>query len=158
MKAEADRADQAGAEDAGRNSLVAAACAEADIVTRTRTKAGVATTSLIEAVGERGNLMTSSTWRMATASPPAIIALTLARHRADPTAPLQFSLMRAVGVALAALCAAHREPRSVGAVEPKRGQCSAARLVGPEFGNWNSIRIQLSHSSRSFSGNRRLGA
>ena len=57
MKAEADRADQAGAEDTGRNSVVAAACAEADMATRTRTKAGVATTSLMDAVVERGNLM-----------------------------------------------------------------------------------------------------
>jgi group II intron reverse transcriptase/maturase len=57
MKAEADRADQAGAEDTGRHSVEAAACAEADMATRTRTKAGVATTSLMEAVVERGNLM-----------------------------------------------------------------------------------------------------
>jgi RNA-directed DNA polymerase len=57
MKAEADRADQAGAEDTGRKSVVAAACAEADRATRTRTKAGVATTSLMDAVVERGNLM-----------------------------------------------------------------------------------------------------
>ena len=57
MKAEIDRADQAGAEDTGRNSVMAAACAEADMATRARTKAGVATTSLMEAVVERGNLM-----------------------------------------------------------------------------------------------------
>ena len=57
MKAEADRADQAGAEDTGRHPVVAAACAEADMATRTRTKAGVATASLMEAVVERGNLM-----------------------------------------------------------------------------------------------------
>jgi len=57
MKAEADRADQAGAEVTGRNSVGAAACAEADMATRTRTKAGVATTSLMDAVVERGNLM-----------------------------------------------------------------------------------------------------
>ncbi len=57
MKAEADRADQAGAADTGRNSVVAATCAEADVATRTRTKAEVATTSLMEAVVERGNLM-----------------------------------------------------------------------------------------------------
>lgn len=56
MKAEADRADQAGAADTGRNSVVAAARAEADVATRTRTKAEVATTSLMEAVVERGNL------------------------------------------------------------------------------------------------------
>jgi RNA-directed DNA polymerase len=56
MKAEADRADQAGAEDTGRNSVVAAACAEVDMATRARTKAGVAATSLMEAVVERGNL------------------------------------------------------------------------------------------------------
>jgi RNA-directed DNA polymerase len=56
MKAEADRADQAGAEDTGRNLVGAAACVEADMATRTRTKAEVATTSLMEAVVERGNL------------------------------------------------------------------------------------------------------
>jgi group II intron reverse transcriptase/maturase len=57
MKAEADRADQASAENTGRHSVMAAACAEADVATRARTKAGVATTSLMEAVVERGNLM-----------------------------------------------------------------------------------------------------
>ena len=36
--------------------MVAAACAEADMATRTRTKAEVATTGLMEAVVERGNL------------------------------------------------------------------------------------------------------
>lgn len=56
MKAEADRADQVGAEDTGRNSVVAVACAEADVASRTWTKAEVATTSLMEAVVERGNL------------------------------------------------------------------------------------------------------
>jgi RNA-directed DNA polymerase len=56
MKAEADRADQAGAENTGRNPVVAAACAEADMATCARTKAGVAATSLMEAVVERGNL------------------------------------------------------------------------------------------------------
>jgi RNA-directed DNA polymerase len=56
MKAEADRADQVGAEDTGRNSVESAACAEAEVATRARTKAGVATTSLMEAVVERGNL------------------------------------------------------------------------------------------------------
>ena len=57
MKAEADRADQAGAAETGRNSVTAVTCAEVDMATRTRTKAGVATTSLMEAVVERGNLM-----------------------------------------------------------------------------------------------------
>src|SRR5437764_8512192 len=56
MKAEADRADQARAEDIERNSMEAAIRAEADMATRTRTKAEVATTSLMEAVVERGNL------------------------------------------------------------------------------------------------------
>jgi RNA-directed DNA polymerase len=56
MKAEADRADQAGAEDTGRNPGSAVACAEVDVATRARTKVGVATTSLMEAVVERGNL------------------------------------------------------------------------------------------------------
>jgi group II intron reverse transcriptase/maturase len=56
MKAEADRADQAGVEATGRYSVGAAACAEADMATRTRTKAEVAATSLMEAVVERGNL------------------------------------------------------------------------------------------------------
>lgn len=57
MKAEADRADQAGAEGTGRNPGEAVARAEADVATRTRTKAEVATTSLMDAVVERGNLM-----------------------------------------------------------------------------------------------------
>jgi group II intron reverse transcriptase/maturase len=57
MKAEADRADRAGVADSGRNPLAAAACAEADVASRARTKAEVATTSLMEAVVERGNLM-----------------------------------------------------------------------------------------------------
>ncbi len=56
MKAEADRVDQAGMVDTGRNRVDAAARAEADVATRTRTKAEVATTSLMEAVVERGNL------------------------------------------------------------------------------------------------------
>ena len=56
MKAEADRADQAGAEKSGRYSVAAATRAEADVATRTRTKAEVATTGLMEAVVERGNL------------------------------------------------------------------------------------------------------
>jgi RNA-directed DNA polymerase len=57
MKAEADQADQAGAEEAGRNLAGAAARAEVDVATRWRTKAEVAATSLMEAVVERGNLM-----------------------------------------------------------------------------------------------------
>jgi group II intron reverse transcriptase/maturase len=57
MKAEADRADQAGAADTGRNPGSVVTRAEADMATRTRTKAGVATTSLMEAVVGRGNLM-----------------------------------------------------------------------------------------------------
>ena len=56
MKAEADREDQAGVVGAGRNLADAAARAEADVATRARTKAEVATTSLMEAVVERGNL------------------------------------------------------------------------------------------------------
>jgi len=56
MKAEAGREDQAGAADSGRNPLGAATRAEADMATRLRTKAEVATASLMEAVVERGNL------------------------------------------------------------------------------------------------------
>ena len=56
MKAEADRAEQVGAADTGRNSVVAAARAEADMANRTRTKAEVAATGLMEVVVERGNL------------------------------------------------------------------------------------------------------
>ncbi len=56
MKAEADRADQAGTEEAGRKPAEAEARAEADVATRAGTKAEVATTSLMEAVVERGNL------------------------------------------------------------------------------------------------------
>src|SRR5438445_2176882 len=57
MKAEADRADQAGAEDIERNSMGAAARDEADLATQPRTKAEVATTSLMEAAVDRSNLM-----------------------------------------------------------------------------------------------------
>ena len=56
MKAEADREDQAGVAGPGRNSGYVAARAEADMASRWRTKAEVATTSLMEAVMERGNL------------------------------------------------------------------------------------------------------
>src|SRR5437773_7409911 len=56
MKAEADRADQAGAADTGRNSEAATTRAEVDMATRSRAKAEVATTGLMEAVVERGNL------------------------------------------------------------------------------------------------------
>src|SRR5271157_806722 len=56
MKAEADREDQVGAEEARRNLAGAVARAEADVATRTRTKAEVATTSLMEVVVERDNL------------------------------------------------------------------------------------------------------
>jgi RNA-directed DNA polymerase len=56
MKAEADRDDQVGTARTGRNSGAAATCAEVDMATRTRTKAEVATTSLMDAVVERGNL------------------------------------------------------------------------------------------------------
>jgi RNA-directed DNA polymerase len=56
MKAEADRADQVGAAKTGRNSGDAATCAEVDVASRTRTKAEVATTSVMDAVVERGNL------------------------------------------------------------------------------------------------------
>ena len=56
MKAEADRQGQAGAENTGRNSVDAAACAEAELTTRMRTKAEVATTGLMEAIVDRGNL------------------------------------------------------------------------------------------------------
>ena len=56
MKADAGRHDQVGAAGTGRNSVVAAIRAEADLATRTRTKAEVAASSLMEAVVERGNL------------------------------------------------------------------------------------------------------
>jgi RNA-directed DNA polymerase len=56
MKAEADRDDQVGAVKTGRNPGDAVTRAEADVATRSWTKAGVATTSLMEAVVERGNL------------------------------------------------------------------------------------------------------
>ena len=56
MKAEVDRADQAGAAETGRNSVDATTRAEAEVATRARTKAEVATTGLMEAVVERGNL------------------------------------------------------------------------------------------------------
>ena len=56
MKAEADREDQAGVVNTGRNPGAATTRAEAEVATRARTKAEVATTSLMEAVVERGNL------------------------------------------------------------------------------------------------------
>jgi RNA-directed DNA polymerase len=56
MKAEADRADQVDVAKAERNSADAAARAEADMATRTWTKAEAATTGLMEAAVERGNL------------------------------------------------------------------------------------------------------
>src|SRR6266567_902566 len=56
MKAEADRADQVGAAGTGRHSVDAVARAEADMANRMRTKAEVATASLMEAVVDRGNL------------------------------------------------------------------------------------------------------
>ena len=56
MKAEADRAGQVSVEETGRHPGSAIACAEADRATRTRTKAEVTATSLMEAVVERGNL------------------------------------------------------------------------------------------------------
>jgi RNA-directed DNA polymerase len=57
MKAEADRDDQAGVLNTERHSVNDARRAEADMATRPRTKAEVATTSLMEAVVERSNLM-----------------------------------------------------------------------------------------------------
>jgi RNA-directed DNA polymerase len=57
MKAEADRADQVGAAETGRNSVAAVTCAEAAMATRGRTKAEVATAGVMEAMVERGNLM-----------------------------------------------------------------------------------------------------
>lgn len=55
MKAEADRQDRVSAEDTGRNLVEAAARAEADLATRTWTKAEAAASSLMEAVVDRGN-------------------------------------------------------------------------------------------------------
>src|SRR3970040_2978339 len=55
MKAEAHREGEAGAGKAGRNLAEAVASAEADLATRSRTKAG-ARSGLMEAVVERGNL------------------------------------------------------------------------------------------------------
>jgi RNA-directed DNA polymerase len=56
MKAEADRADQGGTAKAARHAADAGTGAEADVATRLRTKAEVATANLMEAVVERGNL------------------------------------------------------------------------------------------------------
>jgi RNA-directed DNA polymerase len=56
MKAEAVRTEQARVAEGGRNPVAAAPRAEVDTGTRMRTKAGVATTGLMEAVVERGNL------------------------------------------------------------------------------------------------------
>ena len=57
MKAEADRHDRADVADTERNSVEAAARAEADLATRARTKAEAAASGVMEAVVERGNLM-----------------------------------------------------------------------------------------------------
>ena len=56
MKAEAVRTEQASVAEDGRNAADAAPRAEVDMATRRRTKAEVATTGLMEAVVERGNL------------------------------------------------------------------------------------------------------
>lgn len=56
MNSEADRQDQVGAERAGRNSAITTARDEADLTTRTRTKAEAVATDLMEVVVERGNL------------------------------------------------------------------------------------------------------
>jgi len=56
MKAEADRQDQAGVANTGRNRVNAATCAEADLATCARTKAEATAKGLMEAVVERGNL------------------------------------------------------------------------------------------------------
>src|SRR5579862_610760 len=56
MKAEAVRTEQASVAEDGRNPADAAPRAEVDMATRRRTKAEVATTGLMEAVVERGNL------------------------------------------------------------------------------------------------------
>ena len=56
MKAEADPGDQASATDTGRYPGTAAACAEAELATRSRTKAEAAVSGLMDAVVERGNL------------------------------------------------------------------------------------------------------
>jgi RNA-directed DNA polymerase len=77
MKAEAERADQAGVAGTGRNPGAAAARAEADMATRTRTKAGVATTSLMEAVVERGNLMLAYQRVVANKGAAGVDALTV---------------------------------------------------------------------------------
>ena len=88
MKAEADRADQAGAEDTGRNSVVAVACAEADVASRTRTKAEVATTSLMEAVVERGNLCSRISGWFENKGAAGVDALTVTRAQRPPQAAL----------------------------------------------------------------------
>ena len=77
MKAEADRADQVGAEGTGRNPGKAATCAEADTVTRRRTKAEVCATSLMEAVVERGNLMLAYQRVVANKGAAGVDALTV---------------------------------------------------------------------------------
>lgn len=56
MKAEADPGDQVSAADTGRKPGTAAACAETQLATRTRTKAEAAVSGLMEAVVERGKL------------------------------------------------------------------------------------------------------
>jgi RNA-directed DNA polymerase len=77
MKAEADRADQAGVAGTGRNPGAAAARAEADMATRTRTKAEVVTTGVMEAVVDRGNLMLAYQRVVANKGAAGVDALTV---------------------------------------------------------------------------------
>jgi group II intron reverse transcriptase/maturase len=77
MQAEADRADQAGVAGTGRNPGAAAARAEADMATRTRTKAEVVTTGVMEAVVDRGNLMLAYQRVVANKGAAGVDALTV---------------------------------------------------------------------------------
>jgi RNA-directed DNA polymerase len=81
MKAEADRADQAGVAGTGRNPGAAAARAEADMATRTRTKAEVATTGVMEAVVDRGNLMLAYQRVVANKGAAGVDALTVTEFK-----------------------------------------------------------------------------
>jgi group II intron reverse transcriptase/maturase len=82
MKAEADRQDRVSAEDTGRNLVEAAARAEADLATRTWTKAEAAAWSLMEAVVDRGNLKLAYQRVRENKGAAGVDALTVAEFKA----------------------------------------------------------------------------
>ena len=82
MKAEADPGDQAKAEDTGRNSVRAALRAEADLASRTRTKAEATASSVMEAVVERGKLWLAYRRVVASKGAAGVDALSVTEFKA----------------------------------------------------------------------------